>query len=145
MESYFLKLAQLISHDQQQIDPNASAAKVAASYELRELALEALVDMWRLPGLVAELYLNYDCSLYCSNLFEDLVRNLLQNAFPTGPLLSTHILSLDAVLTVVDMIERDCAHRQQQHKTTFLDDNIIDDALQGQSHEETEQKNQPCI
>lgn len=73
MESYFLKLLQLVSNEQQQIDPNASAAKLAANYELRELALEALVDMWRLPGLVSELYLNYDCSLYCSNLFEDLV------------------------------------------------------------------------
>ena len=73
MESYFLKLLQLIANEQQQADPAASAAKVAANYELKELALEALVDMWRLPGLVAELYLNYDCSLYCSNLFEDLV------------------------------------------------------------------------
>lgn len=78
MESYFLKLGQLISSEQQSVEAAASGtsplvAKAAASYELRELALEALVDMWRLSGLVAELYLNYDCSLYCSNLFEDLV------------------------------------------------------------------------
>ena len=135
MESYFLKLAQLVSHESQQppVEPNTTAAKVAAaaaaSYELRELALEALVDMWRLPGLVSELYLNYDCSLYCSNLFEDLVRNLLQNAFPTGPLLSTHILSLDTVLTVVDLIERNCAARQQQQKTNSSISEVNEEAL----------------
>uniref|UniRef100_A0A914HUN0 SEC7 domain-containing protein n=1 Tax=Globodera rostochiensis TaxID=31243 RepID=A0A914HUN0_GLORO len=119
MESYFLKLGQLISIEQSAESASISsagsplAAKAAVSYELRELALEALVDMWRLSGLVAELYLNYDCSLYCSNLFEDLVRTLLQNAFPTGPLLfSTHILSLDTVLAVVDLIESNCAARQ---------------------------------
>nr|CAD2147514.1 unnamed protein product [Meloidogyne enterolobii] len=76
--------------------------------------------MWRLPNLVSELYLNYDCSLYCSNLFEDLVRNLLENAFPSGPLLSTHILSVDTVLTVVDFIERNCTARQQQQRSIAL-------------------------
>lgn len=46
------------------------------------------------------------------NLFEDLTRLLLQNAFPLGGLLSTHILSLEALLTVVDTIERNCVSRQ---------------------------------
>lgn len=32
--------------------------------------------MWRIPGLVTELYLNYDCALYCPNLYEELT-NLL--------------------------------------------------------------------
>ncbi|KAL3091715.1 hypothetical protein niasHT_024297 [Heterodera trifolii] len=119
MESYFLKLGQLISTEQLAESVSISsagsplAAKAAVCYELRELALEALVDMWRLPGLVAELYLNYDCSLYCSNLFEDLIRTLLHNAFPNGPLLfSTHILSLDTVLAVVELIETNCAAKQ---------------------------------
>lgn len=29
------------------------------------MALESLVVLWRIPGLVTELYLNYDCDLYC--------------------------------------------------------------------------------
>lgn len=37
---------------------------------------------------------------------------LLQNAFPLGGLRSTHILSLEALLTVIDTIERNCALRQ---------------------------------
>lgn len=46
------------------------------SYEIREIALESIVQLWRIPGLVTELYLNYDCDLYCSNLFEDLTKLL---------------------------------------------------------------------
>lgn len=44
------------------------------SYEQVEMALESIVQLWRVPGLVTELYLNYDCDLYCSNLFEDLTK-----------------------------------------------------------------------
>uniref|UniRef100_A0A914MK07 SEC7 domain-containing protein n=2 Tax=Meloidogyne incognita TaxID=6306 RepID=A0A914MK07_MELIC len=134
MEAYFIKLSQIISSNahptqlqQQKIIEQQNGGgrttnnnNITSSYELRELALEALVDMWRLPNLVSELYLNYDCSLYCSNLFEDLVRNLLENAFPSGPLLSTHILSVDTVLTVVDFIERNCTARQQQQRSIAL-------------------------
>lgn len=35
-----------------------------------------MVQLWRIPGLVTELYLNYDCDLYCPNLFEDLTKLL---------------------------------------------------------------------
>jgi len=45
-------------------------------YEMKEMALEALVQLWRVPGLVTELYINYDCDFYCSNLFEDLTKLL---------------------------------------------------------------------
>lgn len=44
------------------------------SYEQKEMALESIVQLWRIAGLVTELYLNYDCNLYCSNLFEDLTK-----------------------------------------------------------------------
>jgi golgi-specific brefeldin A-resistance guanine nucleotide exchange factor 1 len=85
MEAYFIKLSQIISSSnghptqlqqqkiEQQNGGNRTSNNIASNYELKELALEALVDMWRLPNLVSELYLNYDCSLYCSNLFENLV------------------------------------------------------------------------
>ena len=46
------------------------------TYDQREIALESIVQLWRIPGLVTELYLNYDCDLYCSNLFEDLTKLL---------------------------------------------------------------------
>ncbi|XP_035670130.1 Golgi-specific brefeldin A-resistance guanine nucleotide exchange factor 1-like [Branchiostoma floridae] len=77
-------------------------------YEMRELSLEAIVQLWRIPGLVTELYLNYDCDLFCSNLFEDLTKLSSQNAFPVHGLYSTHLLSLDALLTVIDAIATYC-------------------------------------
>ena len=46
------------------------------SYEQREIALESVVQLLRVPGLVTEVYLNYDCDLYCTNLFEDLMKLL---------------------------------------------------------------------
>uniref|UniRef100_UPI00358F0A71 Golgi-specific brefeldin A-resistance guanine nucleotide exchange factor 1 isoform X3 n=1 Tax=Myxine glutinosa TaxID=7769 RepID=UPI00358F0A71 len=78
-------------------------------YEMKEMALEALVQLWHVPGLVTELYINYDCDFYCSNLFEDLTKLLSKNAFPvTGQLFTTHLLSLEALLTVVHSIESHC-------------------------------------
>lgn len=40
------------------------------------LILEAIVQLWRIPGLPAELYLNYDCGLYSTNLYEELMKLL---------------------------------------------------------------------
>lgn len=45
-------------------------------YEMKEMALEAIVQLWRIPSFVTELYINYDCDFYCSNLFEDLTKLL---------------------------------------------------------------------
>uniref|UniRef100_A0AAQ5Y5I3 Golgi-specific brefeldin A-resistance guanine nucleotide exchange factor 1 n=1 Tax=Amphiprion ocellaris TaxID=80972 RepID=A0AAQ5Y5I3_AMPOC len=78
-------------------------------YEMKEMALEALVQLWRIPSFVTELYINYDCDFYCSNLFEDLTKLLSKNAFPvSGQLYTTHLLSLEALLTVIDSTEAHC-------------------------------------
>lgn len=53
-------------------------------YEMKEMALEALVQLWRIPSFVTELYINYDCDFYCSNLFEDLTK-LLSMVAPPPP------------------------------------------------------------
>lgn len=46
------------------------------TYEMREISLEYIVHLWRIPALITELYFNYDCDLFCSNLFEDLTKLL---------------------------------------------------------------------
>lgn len=100
LEMYLTKLSDIIVSEAPRI-----------SYEMREIALEAVVHLWRIPGLVTELFLNYDCDLFCSNLFEDLTKLLSKNAFPVSGLFTTHLLSLDALLTVVDTIEQHCHSR----------------------------------
>jgi brefeldin A-resistance guanine nucleotide exchange factor 1 len=86
------------------------------SYEQKEIALETIVQLLRIPGLPAELYLNYDCDIYSSNLFEELTKMLSKNAFPVAGLTSTHILSLDALLSVIDHIELECQFQVQRQK-----------------------------
>ena len=72
------------------------------------MALESIVSLWRLPGLAPELYLNYDCDKSRTNLFEDLTKLLSKNAFPVAGIDGLHVLSLDALLAVVDSIEGHC-------------------------------------
>lgn len=74
-------------------------------YEQQELALECLVEFCRLPDLMVDLYVNYDCDLYCTNMFDNLCKFLYKNAFPvSGSLYTIHLLSLDGLLSIVQSI-----------------------------------------
>lgn len=53
-----------------------TSENIKMPYEMKEMALEALVQLWRIPSFVTELYINYDCDFYCSNLFENLSKLL---------------------------------------------------------------------
>ncbi|KAM6916618.1 Golgi-specific brefeldin A-resistance guanine nucleotide exchange factor 1 [Xenentodon cancila] len=98
LEMYLKKLMDIITSE-----------NIKMTYEMKEMALEALVQLWRIPSFVTELYINYDCDFYCSNMFEDLTKLLSKNAFPvSGQLYTTHLLSLEALLTVIDSIEGHC-------------------------------------
>nr|KAF6456148.1 golgi brefeldin A resistant guanine nucleotide exchange factor 1 [Rousettus aegyptiacus] len=65
LEMYIKKLMEIITVEN---------AKMP--YEMKEMALEAIVQLWHIPSFVTELYINYDCDYYCSNLFEDLTKLL---------------------------------------------------------------------
>ncbi|CAJ1057648.1 Golgi-specific brefeldin A-resistance guanine nucleotide exchange factor 1 isoform X6 [Xyrichtys novacula] len=98
LEMYLKKLMDIITSESMKMP-----------YEMKEMALEAVVQLWRIPSFVTELYINYDCDFYCSNLFEDLTKLLSKNAFPvSGQLYTTHLLSLEALLTVIDSTEAHC-------------------------------------
>lgn len=103
LELYLLKLIEIITSDSLKI-----------TYEHKEITLDNIIQLWRIPGFVTELYLNYDCSLYCTNLYEDLTKLLAKNAFPaTSGVYHTHLLSLDALLTVIEVIERHCTEKSK--------------------------------
>ncbi|XP_047493913.1 Golgi-specific brefeldin A-resistance guanine nucleotide exchange factor 1-like isoform X2 [Penaeus chinensis] len=84
------------------------------SYAHKELGLETIVQLWRIPGFITELFLNYDCDLYTSNLFEDLTKMLSKNAFPVQGLYSTNLLSLEALFTVIETIESHSVSKDKQ-------------------------------
>ncbi|XP_035461368.2 Golgi-specific brefeldin A-resistance guanine nucleotide exchange factor 1 isoform X3 [Scophthalmus maximus] len=120
LEMYLKKLMDIITTPEEAKMP----------YEMKEMALEALVQLWRIPSFVTELYINYDCDFYCSNLFEDLTKLLSMNAFPvSGQLYTTHLLSLEALLTVIDSTEAYCQAKvlnstaqQEQSETLAADE-----------------------
>lgn len=98
MECYLKKLMEIIVNDSTKI-----------SYEHKEIALDSLLQLWRIPGYVSELYLNYDCDIYCTNVFEELTKLLAKNVMSaTTGIYHTHLLSLDALLTVIENIEQNC-------------------------------------
>ena len=83
-------------------------------YSHKELALETIVRLWRIPGLITELFVNFDCDLYSDNIFEDLTKILSKNAYPEQGLYSTNLLSLEALLTVIETLESHLASPQKQ-------------------------------
>lgn len=100
LESFLIKLTDIIGSESQKI-----------TYEIRELALDNLLQLLRIPGFAAELYINYDCDLYCGNIFENIIKLLSKNALSaaTTPVIyGTQLLSLDALLTIVAAINRNC-------------------------------------
>uniref|UniRef100_A0A8C1TQI7 Golgi-specific brefeldin A-resistance guanine nucleotide exchange factor 1 n=1 Tax=Cyprinus carpio TaxID=7962 RepID=A0A8C1TQI7_CYPCA len=123
LEMYLKKLMDIITSENPKMP-----------YEMKEMALEAIVQLWRIPSFVTELYINYDCDFYCSNLFEDLTKLLSKNAFPvSGQLYTTHLLSLEALLTVIDSTEAHCqakvlnsaAQQDQSESTTIEGDSSV--------------------
>uniref|UniRef100_A0A1B0CTH7 Putative golgi-specific brefeldin a-resistance guanine nucleotide exchange factor 1-like isoform x2 n=1 Tax=Lutzomyia longipalpis TaxID=7200 RepID=A0A1B0CTH7_LUTLO len=98
LEFYLTKLAEIIGSENPRLP-----------YEIKELALDNMLQLWRIPGFVAELYINFDCDLYCTNLFEDITKLLSKNSLSaTQAIYSTHILSLDALLTILEAIKKNC-------------------------------------
>lgn len=110
MEMYFLKLSEIITSDNPKLP-----------YEMREISLDNIVQLWRIPGFVAELYVNYDCDLYASNLFEDLTKLMSKNTLSAAnSIYSTHILSLDALLSVIENVEKNCIENDDRQASSVV-------------------------
>jgi golgi-specific brefeldin A-resistance guanine nucleotide exchange factor 1 len=96
MEYYFNKLMDIIVNESTKITP-----------EQKEITIDYILQMLRIPGFAIEIYLNYDCSLNCTNLFEDLTKLLSKNVFSAQNLLTANSLSLSALLTIIENIENE--------------------------------------
>ncbi|KAH7404969.1 hypothetical protein KP509_15G051500 [Ceratopteris richardii] len=79
--------------------------KHGGTYQQQEAAMESLVSFCRQPTFMSELYVNFDCNILCSNLFEELGSLLSKSAFPVNcPLSTLHVLSLEGLIAVVRCI-----------------------------------------
>jgi golgi-specific brefeldin A-resistance guanine nucleotide exchange factor 1 len=133
MENYLIKLTDIIGSDNTRV-----------TYEIRELALDNLLQLLRVPGFAAELYLNYDCDLYCANVFENITKLLSKNALlaTAGPTIyGTQLLSLDALLTIIAQIDKNCTSfkkgsqivnkRHSRNNSTARAEMFHDDSVEG--------------
>lgn len=108
LEFYLNKLAEIIGNE----NPRTP-------YEIKELALDNLLQFLRIPSFAAELYINYDCNLYCTNLLEDLVKLLSKNSLSaTQAIYTIHDISLDGLMTIVSDIEKNCSKQVTKKGTT---------------------------
>lgn len=56
--------------------------------EQQELALESLLEFTREPALMVDVYINYDCDVQCTNLFETICHVLSSHALPKDGMVS---------------------------------------------------------
>jgi brefeldin A-resistance guanine nucleotide exchange factor 1 len=56
----------------------------SASNDEREVALESLLEFCQEPALMKDLYLNYDCDVQCTNLYESICATLGNVAAPNS-------------------------------------------------------------
>lgn len=78
------------------------------------LDVQAILDFCNQPGFVHEVYVNLDCRIERSNLFEAICTLLSKTAFPVnGSLASVHLLSLEGILSILSSLTaRSAAYSQ---------------------------------
>jgi brefeldin A-resistance guanine nucleotide exchange factor 1 len=67
----------------------AQAAIAALAAAKEELALESLLEFCREPSLMNDIYVNYDCDMQCTNLFDSIITTLCRRALPRSLLSET--------------------------------------------------------
>jgi hypothetical protein len=84
----------------------ALVARHQSAYEHQEVVLESFAELCRMPSFGVDIFVNYDCDMHCSNLFEELCKFFYKNSFPaSGSLYTIHLLSLDCLLSLLQSIE----------------------------------------
>ena len=64
--------------------------------------LQAILDFCNQPGFVHEVFMNLDCRIKSSNLFEAICTLLSKAAFPVSSTLGpVHLLSLEGIYSIL--------------------------------------------
>ena len=94
LNSVYLRFLHSKSNSNVSVDASSSSA-----YDLKELTLESLFDLCRLPWWWSELYINYDCRSSSTNVYENLIRSLCKSVFPVhGCMTANHVLAMRCLL-----------------------------------------------
>ena len=105
---------------------STNSTSISTSVAKEELALESLLEFCREPALMHDIYVNYDCDVQCTNLFDSIITVLCAKAVPNFILTKKsldnipnldskvhkitilHKLALDGVLAVLQSITCRC-------------------------------------
>ncbi|KAH3762395.1 Pattern-formation protein/guanine nucleotide exchange factor [Pelomyxa schiedti] len=92
IEAFFITLLKMVS------DP-----KALQQFELTELVLETLLGLLKIPDFVLELYANFDCDIYTTNLFKNTADFLYKAVVPRGlsGLGPLQLLALESLLAIL--------------------------------------------
>lgn len=89
--------------------PMAEGRGTNGSVEAQQIALEGVLDFCSQPGFVKDMYLNLDCRIERTNLFEQICTLLSKAAFPVnGPVSTVHVLSLDGIMAILASLGAGC-------------------------------------
>ena len=76
--------------------------QISGSLLKAAIPLQAILDFCNQPGFVHEVFMNLDCRIERSNLFEAICTLLSKAAFPVGSTLgSVHLLSLEGIHSIL--------------------------------------------
>eukprot|EP01091_Cochliopodium_minus_P008503 TRINITY_DN1946_c0_g3_i1.p1 TRINITY_DN1946_c0_g3~~TRINITY_DN1946_c0_g3_i1.p1 ORF type:complete len:1523 (-),score=479.02 TRINITY_DN1946_c0_g3_i1:241-4809(-) len=74
-------------------------------YTKQEIAIQSLLEFCKQPSFMVELYVNYDCELQYSDLFEMLCKVLYKNSFPIeGQIYTLQVCALEGLLAIAKSI-----------------------------------------
>jgi golgi-specific brefeldin A-resistance guanine nucleotide exchange factor 1 len=93
------------------------------THEIKELALENIMQLLQIPGFAAEVYINYDCDLYCEDIFEKLSKLLSKNVMFVSGIHSVNeiqVLSLEALLAVISSINKNCELSKVGNRVSYM-------------------------
>jgi brefeldin A-resistance guanine nucleotide exchange factor 1 len=97
----------------------ALAESLSSPPLIREMALESLIEFCREPQLIIDLYVNYDCAVQSTNLFERLVKFLFKMSEPGTSMNSFNLQAFEGILAILGAL---CKEIDRQHTQCALSD-----------------------
>ena len=93
LEIFYTKLMEMVNNEK-------------VFFGKKEVIMEYIVEILNVPNFARDIYLNYDCSLYRQNLFEDTSIFLANLANSQNGLTTLHLLACEAAVSISRTIVR---------------------------------------
>lgn len=97
LEKYLVKLSTIISNENGR-----------TQHESRELAIENLLQFWKIPSMLTEIYINYDCDFYCANVLKDMIQQVSKHSLSTTHFSNDNLyfLHVESLLSLIECISK---------------------------------------